>query len=78
MIKVFKIYYIQTDFKIKINITECARSSDHIHFFIKMKRLGLHETVIKHIYKTTEFNLKGVPWRIILNLACSFIETEVK
>lgn len=37
MIKVFIIYYIRADFKIKINIPERAQSSDHIHFFIKMR-----------------------------------------
>lgn len=77
MIKVFLIYYIQSDLKIKINSKECAQNWDSINFCAKTKWLGLCEAVIKHIYETMEFNLKGVPWRIILNLPCSFMETEV-
>lgn len=40
MIKVFLIYYIQSDLKIKINSTDCALSRDCIIFFCKDQVTG--------------------------------------
>lgn len=37
MIKVFLIYYIQSDLKIKINSKECAQNRDYINFCAKTK-----------------------------------------